>query len=121
MSNLATRVRQHADRYDTGDDTDAQDHATLTAAAAILARDLPDEPRNPLGKAGPRTRPGLPSIGDVDERNHPDWPAIRLRADRAPQCTNERTAYGRTRCSDETCHRCWMGGPANWPSLQTQP
>lgn len=72
--------------------------------------------RSPLGKAAPRTRPGLVSIGEVDERNHPHWPLIDPAAKGAPGCTDQRETYQRTRCSNETCLRCWAGGHDNWPS-----
>lgn len=46
MPDLATLVRQHAERYDAGDYAEAADHAILLAAADILARDL-DEHGSP--------------------------------------------------------------------------
>ena len=77
---------------------------------------VPAEMSSPLGKAAPRSRPGLPSIGPGDELQHPAWPHIDDEAETAPDCARQRTEYSRTRCADETCRRCWLGGPVNWPS-----
>lgn len=71
---------------------------------------------SPLGKAAPRTRPGLPTIDADDERQHPAWPHIDDQAETAPDCVHHRRRYQRTRCADQTCRRCWLGGPHNWPS-----
>lgn len=40
MADLATLVRQHAERYDTGDLADAAAYDVLTKAAEVLEMDL---------------------------------------------------------------------------------
>lgn len=100
--------------------TDENDRLTRVVDEArkldLLPPRTPLTDASPLGKAAPRTvRPGLASIGIEDERQRPDWPPVDETAPMAEGCETARTTYHRTRCAAETCGRCWLGGPENWP------
>lgn len=76
-----------------------------------MGKAAPRALRVPLG-AGLRegSGPGGVSIDAEDEAQHPGWPAIDHDAPPAQDCDTVRAQYGRTRCLDPRCGRCW-GGP----------